>query len=334
MATTLKEYTKNNSLYDKNSLSHLHYATALGSKQIKLPKKELQNTKTVCGAGAIYSTFEAMKEVNRPEGEEIWHFFNPNRAIAWKTGTSYGNRDAWAIGVTPRYVIGVWTGNADGEGRAEMTGIDSAAPVLFDLFNRLPTTNWFAQPYDDMLEVHVCEQSGFLATDLCTKITQWIPAIGERFEACPYHELINLDSTRTTQVTADCEPITSMRPTPWFTLPPVMSYYYTHSHPSYAAKPPYRNDCTPDAATIMQFIRPKHNTTIITTRGITGAQNDAIFELAHRSANKKVFWYLDATFLGETTNFHEKTIAGKKGKRLITAVDEDGNTDKVYVIIE
>jgi penicillin-binding protein 1C len=54
-------------------------------------------------------------------------------------------------------VIGVWTGNADGEGRAEMSGIDSAAPVLFDLFNRLPTTNWFAQPYDDMLEVHVCE---------------------------------------------------------------------------------------------------------------------------------------------------------------------------------
>lgn len=157
---------------------------------------------------------------------------------------------------------------------------------------------------------------------------------GERFKPCPYHELINLDQAGMAQVTVDCEPIYNLRPTPWFTLPPVMSYYYTRSHPSYAAKPAFREDCTPDAAAIMQFIRPKHNTTITVTRNITGAQNDAIFELAHRDSNKKVFWYLDKTFLGETRTFHKKTIAGKKGKRLITAVDEDGNSAKIYVLFE
>ncbi|MDP5077104.1 MAG: penicillin-binding transpeptidase domain-containing protein, partial [Nonlabens sp.] len=300
MAATLQTFTKSSSLYDKEVMNKLHYAAMIGTEKYESKKPVLQADKVVYGAGAIYSTFEAMKDVNRPEGEEIWHFFNPNRAIAWKTGTSYGNRDAWAIGVTPRYVIGVWTGNADGEGRAEMTGIDSAAPVLFDLFNRLPTTNWFAKPFDDMLEVQVCEQSGYLATELCTKITQWIPAVGERFEPCPYHELINLDTTGTSQVTADCEAITSMRPTPWFTLPPVMSYYYTRSHPSYASKPAFREDCTPATTRIMQFIRPKHNTTITTTRDIAGKQNDAIFELAHQNPEKKVFWYMDSKFLGET----------------------------------
>ncbi|MDP5099693.1 MAG: penicillin-binding protein 1C, partial [Nonlabens sp.] len=93
-------------------------------------------------------------------------------------------------------------------------------------------------------------------------------------------------------------------------------------------------DCTPATTRIMQFIRPKHNPTITTTRDITGAQNDAIFELAHQNPEKKVFWYIDSEFLGETRTFHEKTIAGKKGKRLITAVDEDGNTAKIYVVFE
>lgn len=172
-----------------------------------------------------------------------------------------------------------------------MSGIDSAAPVLFDLFNRLPTTNWFAQPYDHMLEVQVCGQSGYLATALCTQTTQWIPAAGNRFEPCPYHERINLDQSSTTQVTADCEPIPSMRPTPWFTLPPIMSYYYTRSHTSYASSPFFTEDYTP-AAAIMQFIRPKPSTTVTATKNISGMANDAIFELAQRNPTKTVFWYV------------------------------------------
>ncbi|MDP5076529.1 MAG: penicillin-binding protein 1C, partial [Nonlabens sp.] len=319
MATTLKDYTRNSSMYDAQVMNKLHYAKQIGKENYRLTTPQLQKDKVIYGAGAIYHTFESMKNVNRPEGEEIWHFFNPNRAIAWKTGTSFGNRDAWAIGVTPRYVIGVWTGNADGEGRAEMTGIDSAAPVLFDLFNRLPDTSWFAQPYDDMLEVQVCAQSGYLTTDLCPSSTQWIPAVGERFKPCPYHELIHLDTTSTEQVTASCESVQNMIPTPWFTLPPVMSYYYARSHPSYLAKPPFRSNCEPSTSAIMQFIRPKHNTTITKTRNLQGQENSAVFEIAHRTPEKKVFWYLDKKFLGETTSFHEKAINATKGKRLITA---------------
>ena len=341
MAKTLELYTDNSSQYDPNIMNRLSYldnSVDLAFAKAKQPSnnKEISWSlePSIYGAGSIYHTFEAMKKVNRPEGEEIWHFFNPDREIAWKTGTSFGNRDAWAIGVTPKYIIGVWTGNADGEGRAEMTGIDSAAPVLFDLFNRLPTQQWFAPPYDDMLEVQTCKQSGYLATPLCEPINQYIPVVGEKFASCPYHKAINLDTTKTYQVNADCEPASQIVNQSWFTLPPVMSYYYSRANPSYQPLPDYRADCVPSTDDVMRFIKPKHNTTITLTKNVEGEQNSAIFEIAHKKSDTEVFWYLDDEFLGATKNFHELAISGKKGKRLITAVDEDGNDVRIYVIFE
>lgn len=349
MANTLQQYTNNSSQYDTQVINRLHYLiddSAFAKAEQTTNYKEQNDTSnnkskavwslepSIYGAASIYHTFEAMKKVNRPEGEEVWHFFNPDRDIAWKTGTSYGNRDAWAIGITPKYIIGVWTGNADGEGRAQMTGIDSAAPVLFDLFNRLPAQQWFAPPYDDMIEVMTCKQSGYLATPACETIKQWIPAAGEKFNSCPYHKTVHLDPTRTYQVNADCEPASQIVTTSWFTLPPVMSYYYARSNSSYVALPNYRADCAAATNEVMRLIQPQHNTTITMTKNLAGDTNAAIFELAHKKNNVQVFWYMDDTYLGTTKNFHQLAIAGKKGKRLITAVDEDGNDVRIYVVFE
>ncbi|MFB0902956.1 MAG: penicillin-binding protein 1C [Nonlabens sp.] len=347
MAKTLELYTENSSQYDPEVMNHLSYldsswsnenyqVSAFAKAEQKSSNREINWSlePSIYGAGSIYHTFEAMKKVNRPEGEEIWHFFNPDREIAWKTGTSFGNRDAWAIGVTPKYIIGVWTGNADGEGRADMTGIDSAAPVLFDLFNRLPTYNWFAPPYDDLIQVQTCTQSGYLATPLCTSISQYIPTVGEKFASCPFHKPIHLDPTKTYQVNADCEPASQIVTQSWFTLPPVMSYYYTRSNPAYKALPEYREDCSPSTEDLMRFIQPKHNTTITLTKNVEGVQNTAIFEIAHKKSDAQVFWYMDDAFIGATKNFHELAIEGKKGKHLITAVDEEGNDVRIYVVFE
>ena len=78
-------------------------------------------------AGASLLTFEALSKLNRPEEESSWRNFGSSRKVAWKTGTSWGNRDAWAVGATPEYVVGVWVGNADGEGRADLTEIGRAS---------------------------------------------------------------------------------------------------------------------------------------------------------------------------------------------------------------
>ena len=72
-------------------------------------------------SGAVWQTFDAIKEVNRPE-EIDWRTIPSMQTIAWKTGTSYGFRDAWAVGVTPKYAVGVWVGNATGEGKPGLVG--------------------------------------------------------------------------------------------------------------------------------------------------------------------------------------------------------------------
>ena len=73
-------------------------------------------------AGSVWLTYQALNKVIRPEMEEGWENYISSIDIAWKTGTSYGLRDAWAIGSTPDYVVGVWVGNADGEGRSASQG--------------------------------------------------------------------------------------------------------------------------------------------------------------------------------------------------------------------
>jgi penicillin-binding protein 1C len=98
-----------------------------------LSKEYSEDSDPPLSASSIWLTYEALKKVNRPEDESGWQYFSSSPNLAWKTGTSFGFRDAWAAGTTPEYVIGVWTGNADGEGRPGLTGISAAAPILFDL---------------------------------------------------------------------------------------------------------------------------------------------------------------------------------------------------------
>ena len=103
---------------------------------------------------ALWYTFDALKEVNRPD-EMDWHLVRSLKKVAWKTGTSYGFRDAWAVGVTADYAVGVWAGNAQGQGVPGLVGARTAGPVMFDIFNLLPAREedtaysrdgWFKEP--------------------------------------------------------------------------------------------------------------------------------------------------------------------------------------------
>ncbi len=363
LARDLKNYTSQSSQYDPEEYKPVTYvlgdsaftltplndqgtagiSTPLNDRRLGL-SAESQRPKSsekwsqdpnVFSAASIYHTFEAMKKVNRPEGEEIWHFFNPNRQIAWKTGTSFGNRDAWAIGITPKYVIGVWVGNADGEGRADLTGIDSAAPILFDVFNGFPAGAWFEKPYDDLIELEVCAASGHLAGLNCEEtLQQYIPVKGERTPPCPYHQIIHLSENGSHRVEAGCYPIDKMQHKTHLVLPPAMSYYYAKSHASYERLPDYLKNCSAADEKMMRFIYPSHNTTISITKNRDGNLNPAIFELAHRNREKKVFWYVDDAFIKTTSGIHEVALIAEAGRHLISAVDEDGNSAKIYVNFE
>ncbi len=279
-------------------------------------------------ASSIWLTYEALQKVNRPESEIGWQYFNSSRNIAWKTGTSFGFRDAWAVGTTPEYVIGVWAGNGDGEGRPGLTGISSAAPIMFELAGLIESGSWFDKPEEELAMIRVCTQSGFRAGPDCRE-TEEIPAgaNGLRSESCPWHRIVHLNKSLTMQVTADCTSQTEIVNMPWFVLPPAMEYFYRMKHSAYKPLPPFDPGCKGiTGVEVMEFIYPTQGIKIFIPRDQTGQSTRVISEVAHRNPSKKIFWHLDEKYIATTNHIHQIEIEAIAGNHVLTAVDEDGNT--------
>ncbi|GAA3572683.1 penicillin-binding protein 1C [Snuella lapsa] len=295
---------------------------------------EIIAEKPLFDAASVYLTYESLKEVNRPEGDESWEFFDGSKQIAWKTGTSFGFRDAWAIGTTKDYVVGVWVGNADGEGRPGLVGIETAAPILFDVFDLLPNSEWFSKPFDEMQEIKVCKLSGYRASQFCdTTEDTFVQTSGLKTKPCPFHKLIHLDKTETHQVNSSCESIDNITHKSWFVLPPLMAHFYKTKNPFYKPLPKFRIDCLQDNAVSMEFIYPKENNSIFLPKEFDGKTNDLVLKIAHSKPELTVFWYLDATFMGSTKDIHEFSMIPKPGNHTITVVDEFGNEAKRHITI-
>ena len=294
------------------------------------------NQKTILGAGSIWLTYNAMEEVNRPEGDEAWKFYDSALKIAWKTGTSFGNRDAWAIGANTRYVVGVWVGNATGEGRPTLTGVTSAAPILFDVFNLLPRKKWFATPSKDLREVEVCALSGYLAQENCPKLNQLVALKGSTTAICSFHKIVHLDKEEQFRVNSSCENVENIVVKNWFILPPVMEWYYKSHHIEYQSLPPFRADCATTTTASMDFIYPKTNSKIYLTKDFNSKIQPVILKVAHSQRETKLFWYVDNVFKGVTKTFHEMPVTVNSGIHYITVADENGNEihRKIEIISE
>lgn len=330
MSGTLTNYVQTQDEFRSNELANLNYNSAFKTDFGK-PKNE----KNVFSAGAIWHTFNAMKEVNRPEGDEAWRFYDSSLEIAWKTGTSFGGRDAWAVGVTKDYVVGVWVGNATGEGRPLLSGVESASPILFDVFRLFPKSNWFTTPYNDLEEKLICKQSGYLAQENCEASLEWIPKNNKKTENCMFHKLVHLDKDEQFRVNSTCEKIDDIVAKSWFILPPVMEWYYKSKHVNYTTLPPYREDCVDvNQDKKMDFIYPNSNTRIILTKNFEGKIQPVVLKVAHSNAEAEVFWYLDDKYLGSTKTFHEKQVIAPTGNYIITVVDEFGTEIKRRISIE
>ncbi|MEO1021983.1 MAG: penicillin-binding protein 1C [Bacteroidota bacterium] len=285
--------------------------------------------------GAIWSTFEAMQEVNRPEDEVHWKRFEGSRKVAWKTGTSFGYRDAWAIGITPDVVVGVWVGNADGEGRPGLTGTKAAAPILFDVFNLLPTeTSWFDTPDYELEEVEICTLTGHRAGVHCDHTEhRLIPETALITQACPYHQTIYVDETRTRRLNRQCSDGEPMIKQSQLVLPAVQAWYYQQEHPEYELMPPYKTGCTPDEHMAMQLIYPFSQSELYVPVELDGSKGALVFEVAHREPHSTVYWHLNEQFMGETQHQHQLSLSPQPGVHTLTLVDEHGSRLEHYFTV-
>ena len=320
----LRQYgvPKFHALLQRSGLSTLtrppeHYGLSLilGGAEARLDEITAAYARTFCHSErseespgqeslAIWYTLDALQEVNRPD-ELDWRLISSVRKAAWKTGTSYGFRDAWAVGMTPRWTIGVWAGNADGHGVPGLTGARTAGPVLFEILNLLPADDgWFEMPDGGAVFSDVCPASGMLATENCPRESLPIPAAGLETAPCPYHRSGE------------------------FVLPPAMEWYYKPHHPEYAgARKPS------SAFKVMAFIYPDSGSTLTLPRQLSGEVEGAVFRVAHHSADATLWWHLDQTYVGETHFIHELRLAPDKGKHTLTVVDGEGNTASIRFTI-
>tara|TARA_R110002111_G_scaffold252638_2_gene317599 strand:- start:12469 stop:14820 length:2352 start_codon:yes stop_codon:yes gene_type:complete len=329
MASTVNHFNENSSQYFTNEFCQPIY-----NSEASIDFGKLNNEKTVFDAASIYLTFESMKQVNRPEGDNSWEYYDSSKEIAWKTGTSFGFRDAWAIGTTTDYVVGVWVGNADGEGRPGLVGVQTAAPILFDVFDLLPNSNWFAKPYDEMLEVNICKKSGYRASPICDNTElRFIQASGKKTASCPYHKLVHLDVTEHYLVNSSCESVSRIVNKSWFILPPLQAYYFKTKNPFYKPLPPYRNDCSKSSEISMEFIYPNQQSTIYLPKDFDGNTNDLVLKVAHSKPEFEIYWYIDNTYVGSTKNIHDIAILPSSGDHIITVIDELGNELKHKITI-
>lgn len=279
---------------------------------------------------ALHYTFNAMREVNRPDQMD-WRRASSVQNVAWKTGTSYGSRDAWAVGVTPEYVVGVWVGNADGSGVPELTGARTAGPILFDMFNLLPYSDWFAEPNEsDGVIFRVCAHSGHLAGRHCTETKEvLLPKKSVDSSRCPYCKEMSVSLDGQRLVSDRSEPTQNQC---YFVLPPLMEHYYRQQHQEYIPLP-QKSSARNGAEQSFYFVYPANGSIVSIPKQIDGTRGFIVCQAVHNSS-AELFWHLDGSYIGTTSDVHKMQIKPSLGYHTITIVDDLGEQQTISIIVK
>lgn len=279
---------------------------------------------------AIWTTFNVISGLYRPGDDGRWEQFSSSEKIAWKTGTSFGNRDAWAVGVTTRYAVGIWVGNASGAGKPGLIGATTAAPVMFDIFSLLPDAPWFTRPATGWKKVVLCRQSGYRASADCPDtVSRLVPATCAESPVCSFHQVVHLDPTGRYRVSSDCVNPADMRNQSWFVLSAVEEMYYRARHSDYVPLPPFMPGCDPaasDQARRMSLVYPSDGARIYIPKEREGTRGKVVFEVAHRDPGAVIYWHMDDHYLGSTRGEHKMAIDAPFGPHQFTVVDDQGES--------
>jgi len=314
-----------NNIRNKYASTNYHPLIYLNNN---LEKAKASQNADLLNAASIWNTFGAMTELLRPADYIGWmQFLNKNK-IAWKTGTSFGFRDAWAVGLNAKYTVAVWVGNADGEGRPDLTGTSCAAPLLFSIFNILSQKTWFTKPTSDFMKLKVCKQSGYKANSICPDaILQDVKVGSEKTNQCPFHKLIHLDETKQFRVNSNCYEVNKMQHQPWFVVSPTQEYFFKQHSFFYKPLPNYLPNCQSDL-TIHQLdiVYPREGFKIYVPIDQSGKRSTCVLKATHKNNTVTLFWHLDGEYISSTQKYHQLSILPSTGKHKLVITDSEGES--------
>lgn len=294
--------------------------------------KNLQNDFPISKASSRI-TLDVLQSSIRPAEEAAWGYFSNSKKISWKTGTSYGNKDAWCVGISPGYTVGVWFGNANGIGRPEITSSRLAAPALFKLFELLPSTKAAARNEIEYKIIKTCKHSGFVASEFCDETLELeVPRSILIKKVCPYCKNILVTADEKFRVTNILSTDIKTKHKNFFTLPPAQEYYYSQAHSDYKKLPP-KLDSKKDNIKDFQIIFPKNYSSIFIPTQLDGRAGAFIAKAAYLEKQKELFWFLDESFLSITKNIHEVKITCDYGKHQLTVMDSSGNEQNLIFFV-
>ena len=292
----------------------------------------IRNTqfKQLLSKEACFILTEMLTEVRRPDLPAAFEASINLPKVAWKTGTSYGHRDAWSVGYTPKYTIGVWAGNFDGRGAPSLVGSEVAAPILCALFNALmtPTTNrWFTRPYQVQTR-KVCALSGMPLSAHCptAKIDSYIPSVSPN-TPCSRHKLITIDDQTGTTLCSHCRIGRTYQRVIFEEWPAEIATWLNRNGFAIQPIPPHNPDCSGVVARQGPIIRSLSGDSEYHIRaGVPLAYQKILLEASVSNRTKEIFWFVDGQLIFKGDPTEPVFLTPIAGKHRLTCVDDEGRS--------
>jgi len=321
-------------------LTNFYSALANGGnfREIRcLEDEPVEQGREILSPGASYIVTELLAEVVRPDLPAYWEFSLHRPKVAWKTGTSYGHRDAWSIGYTRGFTVGVWTGNFDGREARELVGAQVAGPILFDLLNALSgkeERKWFTRPYSVSTR-EVCAKSGMVPNEDCQhKVVElYLPGISPH-GICNIHQAFYVDDqTGYRLCRSDLEERTHRRKVFEVWPPEVATWMKRNGYPLDEIPP-----LMPASRNMMAgqgpIIRSPDQTCEYRLRRVVSHEYQKILlDASVDNSVNKIFWFLDGKMIWSGHPEEKAFILPETGEHLLVCQDDCGRSTSMKLVI-
>ncbi len=317
-------------------LTTLYCAFANAGKWDEL--KYLQNmytdtcTKSLISPASCYMITEILTGLKRPDLPLQWYNSAHLPKVAWKTGTSYGRRDAWSIGYNKTYTVGVWVGNFSGVGVQELNGANSAAPLLFKIFNTIDydsPAGWYTPPKDVEFRL-VCSATGLLPNDYCKNlvIDSYIPTISSN-KRCNHLKEVWISPDSSISYCTACLPSGGYIKAMYRNFSPEMINYCENYQIAYDKIPPHNPDCE----RIFYKNSPQITSPVNGLDYYIDVADSTEILLKCNSANDvdKVYWYINNRFYQSAGGAEKVFFVPDEGYVKISCTDDKGRNSDIVI---
>lgn len=302
----------------------------------KFAKKKV-NTTSIISSSATYLITEILAQIKRPDLPNNFDYTYRLPKIAWKTGTSFGRRDAWSIGYNKKYTVGVWVGNFSGEGVPELSGAEIATPLLFQIFNTIDyntSSQWFRQP-KEVVSRQVCAESGDLPSEYCSnKILDYSIKNISHTRKCTHLKKIYINLSESMSYCTQCLPVDGYKEKLYSNLAPELISFYELKHILYERIPTHNPNCT-------RFFKTANNAPIITNPNngseyFLSEKDTQQMQLACQTANdvREVYWYINDRLLQKASANKPVFFTPNLGKLKISCTDDKGRSSSISVMVK